>query len=210
MPGQEQEDSRQQEPATDEEAEDILTLSTGVVLDLLQPSPILVDNLMRSFSADEPHIPKVWIKDKERDEENPNDPDYLAAMEAWYAESGMRSIKALLPTGSRIRSKPEDMPGPEEPDFADLMDTMGQPLGKSRFSRYTQWVLLYATNPQDLAILGVKLLRRAGVREEDVREAQALFQGLQERIADSRTPPGGGGPDGGTVPGAAPRVGVGG
>ncbi len=210
MPDQEQEESRNQEPAPDEEAEDRIALSTGVVLDLLQPSPVLVDNLMRSFSAGEPRVPKVWIKDKERDEENPNDPDYLSAMEAWYAESGMRSIKALLPTGSRIRSKPDDMPGPEDPDFADLMDTMGQELGKSRYSRYTQWVLLFATNPQDLALLGVKLLRRAGVREEDVREAQALFQGLQERIADSRAPAGGGDLNGDTVPGTPTRAGVGG
>ncbi len=204
---QEQEEGRNQEP---DEAEDIITLSTGVVLDLLQPSPVLVDNLMRSFSAEEPQVPKVWITDKGRDEENPNDPQYLSDMEAWYADSGMRSIKALLPTGSRIRSKPDEMPGPEEPDFADLMETMGQELGKSRFSRYTQWVLLYATNPQDLALLGVKLLRRAGVREEDVREAQALFQGLQERIADSRTPGGGGGPHGDTVPSAPAGASVGG
>ena len=193
----------------DQDQNDILVLSSGVELDLHTPSPVLVNNAMKAIMKDEPKIPKVWIEDKGRDEENPNDPDYIFARRVWLADVGMRSLRALIPTGTSLHSKPDGMVGPEDEDFADLIQSMGEEPATGVHTRYVQWLLLVAMGKQDLEALGMALMRRAGVREEDVREALDTFQGLEGRGTDNGTSPERGGEHGDRVPAAGAGPGAG-
>ncbi len=189
--------------------EDILELSTGVKLGLRTPSAVLLNNAMKANVADEPKPPKVWVEDKQRDEENPSDPDFVYAYRVWLADAGIRSLKALIPTGTRIHSIPDDMVGPEAEDFGDLMESMGEVAATGVHTRYVQWVMLVATGTEDLKTLSTALMRRAGVREEDVREAQDMFPGPEERGADNGASPKRRGEHGDRVQGDRAGIGTG-
>jgi len=178
--------------ATDE-IQDTLKLTNGVVLRLRNPSPMAVAAALQSVGDDEPKPPKVWIKDKDREEENPADPEYLAAKRIWLATAGQRALRALLPTGTALESKPDDVVGPDDEDYADLMASMGIEPGAGRFTRYVQWVLYVAAGgTDDFQKLSMLLMRRAGVSEEDVAEAEATFRGDTSGPADQTAPPDGG------------------
>ncbi len=192
---------------TDQE-QDVLKLSTGVVLRLRRPSSMLVMEATKALMADEPRPPRVFIQEKEREEENPNDPDYIAAHNIWLAEVGVRSLKALIPTGTAMESKPEDVVGPEDEDFADLMAAMGQEAAPGRYSRYVQWVMSVACSGADLEILSMRLMRLSGIREEDVAEMLAGFPGLEERLANTGGAPDGGDPDRDPLPQRAAEASV--
>ncbi|KKK92608.1 hypothetical protein LCGC14_2701220 [marine sediment metagenome] len=187
--------------------QDILKLSTGVELELRTTSALLLSNAMKANMADEPRAPKAWIEDKQREEENPNDPDFIQAHQLWLAEAGIRSLKALIPTGTRIHCKPDEMVGPEDEDYADFMESMGEVAAKGVHTRYVQWVMLVATGTEDLKTLSAALMRRAGVREEDVSEAQDMFPGDEERRVDNEPSPERDGEHGDSVP--ADRAGAG-
>ncbi len=174
-----------------DQGQDVLTLSPGVVLRLRRPSSMLVQEATKTLMADEPRPPVVFIEAKEREEENPSDPDYIAAHNLWLAAVGTRSLRALIPTGTALVSKPDDVVGPEDEDFPDLMASMGQEAAPGPHTRYVQWILSVACGPEDLEMLSVRLMRVAGIREEDVADVLAMFPGLQGRLADT-----GGGPDG--------------
>ncbi len=169
---------------TDQE-QDVLELSTGVKLRLRRPSSMLVKEATKSLMEGEPRPPMVFIEEKEREEENPNDPDFIAAHNIWLAEVGIRSLRALIPTGTKLEHKPEDVVGPEDEDFEDLMAAMGQEAAAGKFSRYVQWVMSVACGAQDLEILSVRLMRLAGIPEGDVADVLATFPGIQERLANS-------------------------
>jgi hypothetical protein len=57
----------------------IVTLSTGVVVELTPVSSSLVEEMKSSIKM--PPVPVVWIEAKEREEENPNDPRYIDAVQ---------------------------------------------------------------------------------------------------------------------------------
>ncbi len=171
-------------PAADE-TQETLRLSTGVVLKLHIPAPMVVQSAFKEAKKNEPKPPTVYIKDKDRNEENPSDPDYVAALKQWRYEAGMRGLRALIPTGTTLETVPNGIPGPDHEDYADLMASMQIDPGAGRFTRYVQWVLHVACGGvDDLDSLTNALMRRLGVTEEDVAEAQASFRGIQGGAAD--------------------------
>ncbi|KKM25078.1 hypothetical protein LCGC14_1598620 [marine sediment metagenome] len=167
-----------------EQEQNVLELSTGVKLQLHHPSSMLVKEATQALMKEEPRAPKVFIQEKEREEENPNDPTFIAEHNLWLAEVGIRALRALIPTGTSLLSKPDDVVGPEDEDFTDLMESMGQQPGTGKYSRYVQWVISVACGAADLEILSVRLMRLAGVPEEDVSSVLEGFPGIQERVSN--------------------------
>lgn len=174
-------------PVNDDE--DLLRLSTGVVLRLRTPAAMVVESSFRAVKKHEPKPPRMYIEAKGREEENPSDPDYLAALRQWKYDVGMRGLRALIPSGTTLESVPEGLPGPEDEDYIDLMASMTIDPGAGRFTRYVQWVLHVAcAGLDDVDDLSKALQRRIGVTEEDVAKAQAMFQGDEGEPADTGTP----------------------
>ena len=176
------------EPADDDD-QNTLTLSTGVVLKLRTPSEMVVESSFRALKKDEPKPPRMYIEAKGREEENPSDPDYLAALKQWKVNVGMRGLRALIPSGTTLESVPEGLPGPDDEDYLDLMASMTIDPGVGRFTRYVQWVLHVAcAGVDDIDSLTKTLERLVGVTEEDVAKAQAMFQGDKGGATDTGTP----------------------
>ncbi len=91
--------------ATDVDA--IVTLSTGVRVRITSVSGSLVDEIQNLIK--EPSIPVWHNPDKDRDEPNPNDPEYLTAVAKCQHDRTMSSIDAMILFGVElVDGMPED------------------------------------------------------------------------------------------------------
>lgn len=187
---------------SDQEADpqDIFTMENGVKLRIKNGSPLAFNQILREGNAAKPRPPVVWIEEKGREEENPNDPDYINALLQYESELGLRALHACFPICTELLSCPDDVMKPDDPDLAELIETMGLQPAKGRYGRYVQWLELIACSANDLEELGNTVLRRIGVKEEDVAEAAQRFRSLQGRPPDMGSGPGQHRQDGSDVP----------
>lgn len=78
----------------------IVTLSDGRKAKLVPVSASLIDAVTRRVKP--PEVPKVWIADKEREEENPNDPSYVKAVEEYDRLRGTATMDAMVLFGVEL------------------------------------------------------------------------------------------------------------
>lgn len=172
------------------EQDAVYELSNGVKLRLRKMSPALLAAIATEVGEGEPEVPIIYNEDKEREESNPLDPRYIADRARWGAGKGLRLLQAMVLAATTLDEKPDDIMAPESQEFTDFMEVVGLPLAPSAQGRYTQWVtFLGVTDVDDMRELNAVLMRMGGAREEDVAEAQALFQSDAERTADNGASP---------------------
>lgn len=169
-----------------------ITLSNGIVLALKPIPPGIVERAMDRL--EKPKVPKVMLKDKGVEEENPGDPEYVAALEAYQALRTETATNAMLLVGTAVKEIPEGLFGPEDtvgwlPDAA-LMKHLGIVAETSnKFDRYLSWLVLYAMARQgDILAVMLVVNRVAGIGEEDVQAAVASFRNRAARRADRDVP----------------------
>lgn len=153
-----------------------ITLSSGVVLELRRVGYFIANAATRRLKR--PKVPVQYIEDKGREEENPAHPDYIAALEEYEAERTSLIFNSYLYFGTKVTSKPADMPDPEDPwdtEFAFL----GIEIPQDKQSRYVEWLKLVACSGIEDEI--VNLIRRirgeSSVEEDDVAAAAESFPG---------------------------------
>ncbi len=173
----------------DKTAEEIpteITLENGAVLRIRKPATMLLSNVMLQLQKTDPipEPPMVFIEDKGRDEENPNDPAYKAAMLQWNANSVVRMFNALSVASLSIK----DLNGtydPEGEEFADFLEAVMIDRASGKAGRFLQWLNSYALVKSEARQLTHWMMRLAGVGEEDVAEATKFLEGDTQRSADS-------------------------
>ena len=85
----------------------VVTLSTGVVVRLHPVSSSLVEEMKAAIEM--PKVPVVYIEEKEREEENPNDPRYIEAVEEVNRKRADAIFDALCTFGVElVDGLPED------------------------------------------------------------------------------------------------------
>lgn len=163
-----------------------ITLSTGVVLELSAPPAWGLEFIQEEMAATRPEVPKVYIADKDREEENPDDPRYLRAVRDHDAKLTRALYDACLIMGVEILMIPDNIPGVEDESWSKRLRLAGIPISDDPDERRLQW-LKYVAAPgnTDWAPLFSKLLELMGTKEEDVVAAINSFQGDQERAADT-------------------------
>lgn len=93
------------------EAEDnLIRLSTGVVLKAQQANPNILIRIMTAQPRPKP--PVVFIKTMGREMENPDDPDYISRVKAWEMDYNAGMLNALVGLGTTLHSLPKGMEGP--------------------------------------------------------------------------------------------------
>lgn len=86
---------------------EIVTLSTGVVVRLHPVSSSLVEEMKSAYEM--PSVPVVFIPEKEREEENPNDPKYIDEVERVQSKRADAILDALVTFGVElVDGLPED------------------------------------------------------------------------------------------------------
>ena len=177
------------EPQADKTVEEIpteITLENGAVLAIRKPAAMLLSNVMLQLQKTDPvpEPPMVFIEDKGREEENPNDPKYKAAMMTWNANSVVRMFNALSVASLSIKDL-NDTYDPEGDEFADFLEAVMIDRAPGKAGRFIQWLNSYALVKAEARQLTTWMMRLAGVGEEDVAEATKFLESDTERPADS-------------------------
>lgn len=165
----------------DEVESDEITLSTGVILKANRVSPLLFDKVARKYP--EPKVPVTYIKSKDREEENPFDPDYVKAKEEYETKINDIFMRVLLGLGTEPVHIPEDIPDPEDLEWSvEFEELLGLDIPKEGKNRYRIWVeLVAASDVKDLRNLMSKVYRKMGVSSEAVETALSNFQNNEGR-----------------------------
>ena len=167
-----------------------ITLSNGIVLALRPIPPGIIERALARL--EKPKVPRWKNPDKEVEEENPGDPEYVAAVEAYQLQRNETAANTLFLVGTAVKEIPEGLLGPEDDGWldAELMKHLGVEANtETAYDRYLAWLQLYAMAKQrDIWNTMAVVNRMAGIGEEDVRAAVAGFRSRKTRGADSDIP----------------------
>jgi hypothetical protein len=150
-------------------------LGNGVVLKLRPVAPLAIREA--AIRGNPPQIPIVHLADKDRDEPNPNDPDYLRANQEYAARQLFQVSDVLMLMGSEFVSAPDDVFPPTSDEWADMLRSTGMEIDTSnKYTRYLSWLRLYAlTSEGELSQVLAGVVRLSGVTEVEVQRAAAAF-----------------------------------
>lgn len=172
-----------------EASPDLFHLSTGVTLRLKRPSKQAVLHRKREFDADQPQPPQVWNDEDGVHRPNPNDPDYVAALEDHYSRGIEALYDTVVATGTEVVEVPPGMIPPESDEFLDFMGGLGIEASPYRSGRYIQWIKYIATTGDgDQSRLLALLMALMGTPEREVTEMVTLFWGFEKWIANNPVP----------------------
>jgi hypothetical protein len=161
-----------------------VTMSTGVVFRITQPSTWAITDVGRQMATEEPEVPMVYITDRDRSEPNASDPAYRKAYSAHLLRLIERQYEVMIATGTEVVSVPDGFPGVDD-DWRSRLLGVGVRLSDRPERRYVEWVK-YVAAPlnEDWQALIAPLYRQVGTPEEDVAVAVAAFRSVPERGAD--------------------------
>lgn len=168
-------------------------LANGIVL-RLKPVPPLA---MRAAAAriPEPVVPKVHLASQDREEDNPNDPGYQAALFQKSIDQTNAMFTVALLIGTEVESIPEGYYGPQQDEWITQMretlvlvgseDDVPRVRETPERARYLDWLRLYAvTSDVDLYMLSMMLVQGVALSESEVQAAMASFRDRVRANAD--------------------------
>lgn len=158
-------------------------LSCGVVL-RFKPVPSLAIR-EAAMRIEAPQVPVVHMEDKDRDEENPNDPDYLRAVAEYEAAKALVANDVILLLGSDIESVPEGIAALQDQSWVQDLQALGIEFDtENHAARKLAWLKFYILRTDEDSIKALMgPMRSAGVSEVDVAKAMASFRDREERTA---------------------------
>lgn len=156
-----------------EDGGELVTLSTGVVLEVYAGV-----SLQRLLDLDtmfpDPPVPQFMFEGRMQD--NPNSPSYQQAVKENQTKKSLAAIESVIVLSTRVHSIPAGIPSPDSEEWIETLDVLGYK-SNTRISRYMQWVKLKAApSDSDIAALSASAFRKLGVREEDVSQALDGFR----------------------------------
>lgn len=178
------------EPSRDgSDGDNIITLSNGIRLRVQRVAPLAIREAV--LRVEKPRPPMVMVEDKGREEENPQHPDYLRAMEEYEEATGLAAMNVLLLMGTAVESIPEGLSRPEDDDWVENLEFLEIEVDRDNpKARYLAWLRYSAlTSDQDLAACVGIAREFAGVKEEDVASGIDSFRGRKARPANRKRPP---------------------
>lgn len=161
-----------------------LILSNGVVLKVKSMPPMLLNAAANTIPV--PPVPKFFNDEKGREEENPNHPDYLAALEARNATVAISTMNLVFAASTEIDHVPDNMMRPEDDGWIKIAHMAGFNFDpEDKIERYLAWLKSYAlATIQDLSEAQRIPLELSGVSEQEVGEAIQNFPSGEERGTD--------------------------
>jgi hypothetical protein len=159
------------------QADNEIRLSTGVVLTAKQANPNVLIRIMTAVPRPKP--PTYFDEMMNKELENPDHPDYRKQVEAWEMQYNNGMLNALVGLGTELKSKPKNIPSPENDTWLADYEALGLPVVKgSKAWRYITWVLFVAaTTDKDTQLIAEKVKSLSGVKEDDVQAAESFPDG---------------------------------
>lgn len=171
--------------AVNGKASDRLPLSNGIVLKIKRIPPLAIREAATRVKA--PEVPMWYNEATERDEPNPNDPDFLAALEEYSNTQVMAISQVLMMLGTEV-AELNGHDGPEANGWLRALRAAGVIINEDdEFDRYLAWLQYYALETtDDIASIMPATMALSGVSEQEVEKAAASFRDSAQR----RTNPG--------------------
>lgn len=190
----------QKNPVPDE-----LTLSNGIRLRIKPIPPMLLNSVSNSIPM--PKVPKTWIEEKQRDEENPNHPDYIESLNERQTKITLATINLIIYACTEVIETPSNVWGLESDRWIPLVTMAGIDFDREdEVQRYITWMRCYAISTiDDLTRVQTVPMQLAGITEAEVTEVMESFRSGEERGADSELPPEQPSSNGNHVADAGPR-----
>lgn len=172
-----------------------LTLSNGIILECKTVPPLLVSAVDQEFVPPPP--PKWFDPEKQREEDNPNDPDYLKEVQKLEDARQLALTDLTLAVGTKVFFIPEGYYPPESDEWIASVEFANRITGRDLkvdkddpTKRYLSWLRFYALETGvDVALASSLPYQLAGVSEQEVSDAIASFRRLQERGTNSDPAP---------------------
>ena len=182
-----------------------IALSNGIVLRIKPMPPLLLNDIANSIP--EPEMPKIFIEEDNRYEDNPDHPAYIKALNDRANEVGIRTINAIISVGSEVVSIPDGVLRPEDNGWLKRTKfTNYQFDADDPEERYLAWLRFYAiATSEDLNKVNTLPLILAGLREAEVEDALQSFRSGEERGIDPNLPNPDDNKNGDNLPASRPR-----
>lgn len=159
------------------------TLRNGTVLRLKPVPPYILREV--SNRIPEVPVPVVYIAEKDREEANPNDPDYEAAVEKRLIDIVHAMQDAMFTLGVEVVSV-GDCPRPEDDAWVGQLAAVGIEADVSTpYHRQLNWLkYVCLTTENDIGTVVRNVIMLSGVTELEVFRAARNFRGNEERGTD--------------------------
>lgn len=159
----------------------------GTKLKLFSVSSQLVSDAMAKVTP--PSVPKYWNDRQERELENPMDPGYVSAVQAFEMRRNTIIVNIYLVMGTTLKSVADGMYKPNDNEWSDDINEIAGELEvpETGRTRYLCWLKYYALTDNDIGDVIQKIQRLSGiVTEKEVDEAVIHFPGDAERGTDTK------------------------
>lgn len=154
-----------------------VTCSSGVIFETKAVSLGLLQDINKIYNKRKPKVPVYVNRQKGRQEENPDDPDYIADKQAWQNELLFAQMDALLLKGTRVVFLPEAILPHTDDEWLEEYDILGVDIDRRERGRYLAWVkYIAAPAPNDIKLLTENIGKKTGVSEEEVAQAVDRFR----------------------------------
>lgn len=162
-----------------------IIVSTGVKFKTKDVPVMVYQALKNKLNKERPKVPTWYNDQKDREESNPSDPDYLEAVSRWEEELTEKLMDAAIVLGIEVAEIPEGMEKSDSEGWKRQLESIGIEVPVNGNGRYLAWVKYYAAPTiEDMRELISASSRNAGVTEEDAAQAAALFRHNEERGTD--------------------------
>lgn len=150
------------------EGENLLYLSSGVVLEIIDVSPMLALDVSNKFKL--PSVPIIYDSEKEIGIPNPMDDEYLRQCEIVKMDQGNAILDVLIAKGTKLHSAPDGFATPESDAWLDDVEfLLKYEIDRRPLARYLAWVRYIAcVSQEDFTRLTEKAYAKLGVTQEAV------------------------------------------
>lgn len=165
----------------------IYVTGQGVTFKLRKVARMAIVEASRRLPLPKP--PRIFMEEKGREEENPNDPVYQEALQKVNWDRGVLTVSVYVLLGTKLVNVPPDLDSPDGVEWLQTLEYLGIPVPDNPRDRYVAWVKYYALTDEELADMMKAIMRYSGISlEEDVKEAADSFQGDPARSPDNGVP----------------------
>lgn len=166
----------QQSIENDKRAPRVYTCSNGVQLRLRAVPSLAIVAIQRQLK--EPPVPTFYNEEKQRDEENPNDPTYIRMKNEFAMASADATTTAYLANGITVLDPlPEDISPMDSDDWAEGFVLSGLDIPASGIGRRVAWLKYHVIPDEDLGdLIGAIAIAGGLVTEQAVQDVAATFR----------------------------------
>lgn len=168
----------------------IFVASNGVRFKLKRTSNMLMLEAARRVPVPQP--PRTFNEDKGRDEENPNDPQYVVDLRNYNYDLGMLTADGYFALGtSLLLPLPDGVEPPGGDEWAETLTAVSPDLDipEKGPRRYLAWLKFYALPDSDQQSLMRAVVRlSSAVLEADVAKALSTFPSDAARDSTDAVP----------------------